>query len=41
MTGIATAIYENQTAPAVAGETLRDPSHMVTQMAGSTGLDGT
>jgi gallate dioxygenase len=41
MTGIATAIYENQSSPAVAGETARHLAHMGQQLEGAGGLTGT
>lgn len=41
MTGIATAIYENQASAAVAGETRRHLQHMATQLDGAGALSGT
>lgn len=41
MTGIATAIYENQASPPVAGEVLRHRRHMAEQTAGLEKLPGT
>lgn len=41
MTGIATAIYENRAAPAVAGEVERHRAHVATQLAGAQALAGT
>lgn len=41
MTGIATAIYENQASPPVAGEVLRHRRHMAEQSAGLEKLAGT
>jgi hypothetical protein len=41
MTGIATAIYENQASPPVAGEVLRHRRHMAEQSAGLEKLTGT
>lgn len=41
MTGIATAVYENLAAPAVAGETERHRRHVATQLTGTDELAGT
>jgi len=41
MTGIATAIYENQAAPPIAGEAGRHRQHMAEQLAGIEQLPGT
>ena len=41
MTGIATAIYENEPTPVVAGEVERHARHMATQLAGAEQLTGT
>lgn len=41
MTGIATAIYENNAAPAVAGETTRHRVRMAEQLKGAERLEGT
>lgn len=41
MTGIATAVYENQARAAVAGETRRHLQHMATQLDGAGALSGT
>ena len=41
MTGIATAIYENQARPAGAGETRRHLAHMGAQLEGAGALEGT
>jgi gallate dioxygenase len=41
MTGIATAIYENQASPAVVGETVRHRELMARQLAGAEHLEGT
>jgi gallate dioxygenase len=41
MTGIATAVYENLAAPAVAGETERHRRHVATQLEGAERLAGT
>lgn len=41
MTGIATVVFENLAAPAVAGETDRHRRHIATQLAGADALDGT
>ena len=41
MTGIATAVYENQAQPAVAGEVQRHQAHMAKELAGAENLTGT
>jgi len=41
MTGIATALYENQASPAVAGEIERHRLHVATQLKGAEALTGT
>lgn len=41
MTGIATAVYENQASAAVAGETRRHLQHMAKQLDGAGALSGT